>query len=69
VFFGFLTSFSMALASFTPPADNLIIALIMSAISIILIALGIFFYVPTNIVPISVEGATQTSCCVKKIIS
>lgn len=60
VIFGFLTSFSMALIGFVPPANNLIVALAMSAVSIVLIALGIFFYVPTNIVPISVEGATQT---------
>ena len=31
----------------------------MSFISVFLIALGIFFYVPTNIVPVSVEGAIQ----------
>ena len=66
VIFGFLTSFSMALTSFIPPADNLVIALVMSAISIMLIALGIFFYVPTNIVPVSVEGATQTIAIVSK---
>lgn len=66
VIFGFLTSFSMALTSFIPVADNLVIALVMSAISIVLIALGIFFYVPTNIVPVSVEGATQTIAIVSK---
>ena len=60
VIFGFLTSFSMTLTSFIPPADNLTIAFVMCAISILFIALGIFFYVPTNIVPVSVEGATQT---------
>ena len=60
VIFGFLTSISMALIAFIPMADNLITALFMSAISIVLIALGLFFYVPANIVPISVEGITQT---------
>ena len=50
----------MALIAFIPMADNLITALFMSAISIVLIALGLFFYVPANIVPISVEGITQT---------
>lgn len=59
VIFGFFTSFSMALMYFVPPAGNLIIAFLMSILSIILIALGIFFYVPANIVPISVEGVTQ----------
>ena len=66
VIFGFFTTFSMSLIAFIPPAGNLIIALLMSALSIVLIALGIFFYVPTNIVPISVEGATQTMAIVLK---
>ena len=64
VIFGFLTSISMALIAFIPMADNLITALFMSAISIVLIALGLFFYVPANIVPISVEGITQTMAIV-----
>lgn len=57
--FGAFTSFSISLVSFVPPADNLIIAFLMSFFSVVLIALGIFFYVPTNIVPVSVEGAIQ----------
>ena len=66
VIFGFFTSFSMSLTAFIPSADSLITALLMSVLSIVLIALGIFFYVPTNIVPISVEGATQTMAIVLK---
>ena len=57
--FGAFTSFSISLLSFVPPADNLVVAFLMSFISVFLIALGIFFYVPTNIVPVSVEGAIQ----------
>ncbi len=57
--FGAFTSFSISLMSFVPPADNLMVAFLMSFISVFLIALGIFFYVPTNIVPVSVEGAIQ----------
>lgn len=59
VLFGAFTSFSVSLMYFIPPADSLIIALTMSLISIFFIALGLFFYVPTNIVPLSVEGVTQ----------
>ena len=59
VLFGAFTSFSVALMGFIPPAGNLIIAFLMSFLSIFLIALGLFFYVPTNIVPLSVEGVTQ----------
>ena len=59
VLFGAFTSFSVALMGFIPPADYFIIALVMSFLSIFLIALGLFFYVPTNIIPLSVEGVTQ----------
>ena len=57
--FGVFTSFSISLVGFVPPADNIFVALVMCAVSVFLIALGIFFYVPTNIVPVSVEGVTQ----------
>ena len=57
--FGAFTSFSISLMAFVPPADNLMVAFLMSFNSVFLIALGIFFYVPTNIVPVSVEGAIQ----------
>jgi len=59
VLFGAFTSISVSLMSFIPPADNFIIALLMSFLFIFLIALGLFFYVPTNIIPLSVEGVTQ----------
>lgn len=59
VLFGAFTSFSVALLGFIPAADNLLIALLMTALSIFFIALGLFFYVPTNIIPLSVEGVTQ----------
>lgn len=66
VLFGAFTSFSVSLMYFIPPASNFIIALLMSVISIVLIALGLFFYVPTNIVPLSVEGITQAIAIVTK---
>lgn len=59
VIFGAFTSFSVSLMGFIPPADNLLIAFVMVALSILLIALGLFFYVPTNLIPLSVEGVTQ----------
>lgn len=59
VLFGAFTSFSVSLMHFIPPADNLIWAFVMVALSIFLIALGLFFYVPTNLIPLSVEGVTQ----------
>lgn len=59
VLFGAFTSFSVSLMDFIPPADNFAIALLMSVLAIFFIALGLFFYVPTNLVPLSVEGVTQ----------
>ena len=59
VLFGAFTSFSVSLMNFIPPAFNLPIAFLMSIISILFIALGLFFYVPTNLIPLSVEGITQ----------
>ena len=59
VLFGAFTSFSVSLMAFVPSADNLIVAFVMVALSIFLIALGLFFYVPTNLIPLSVEGVTQ----------
>ncbi|WP_407410451.1 YczE/YyaS/YitT family protein [Methanobrevibacter sp.] len=59
VLFGVFTSFSVSLMNFIPPADNFLIALLMTAVAIFFIALGLFFYVPTNLIPLSVEGVTQ----------
>lgn len=57
--FGVFTSFSISLITFIPPAQNIVIASLMCIFSIFIIALGLFFYVPTNIIPMSVEGVTQ----------
>lgn len=60
VLFGAFTSFSVSLMYFIPSAEgNLILAFIMVALAIFFIALGLFFYVPTNLIPLSVEGVTQ----------
>ena len=59
VLFGVFTSFSVSLMNFIPPADSFSLALLMSFFSVLVIALGLFFYVPTNLIPLSVEGVTQ----------
>lgn len=59
VLFGVFTSFSVSLMTFIPPAENMLIALFMCLLSVFLIALGLFFYVLTNLIPLSVEGVTQ----------
>lgn len=59
VLFGVFTSFSVGLMIFIPPAANIAVALVMVVLSIFFIALGLFFYVPTNIIPLAVDGLTQ----------
>ena len=59
VLFGAFTTFSVSLMDFIPPAGDLPVSFLMLGLSIFLIAWGLFFYVPTNLIPLSVEGVTQ----------
>lgn len=56
VIFGYFTTFSNYLFSFLPTTDNLFIRLIMMLGSTVLIAVGIFFYLPADIMPLAGEG-------------
>lgn len=59
VLFGYFTSFSVGLMNFIPDPANIVWSLILTVLSIFFVALGLFFYVPTNIIPLSVDGVTQ----------
>lgn len=59
VIFGYFTTFSNYLFSFFPQTDNIAIRTIMMVGSAALIAVGIFFYLPADIVPLAGEGAMQ----------
>ncbi len=59
ILFGYFTSFSVGLMSFIPDPANIIGSLALTVLSIFAVALGLFFYVPTNIIPVSVDGVTQ----------
>ena len=59
VIFGYFTTFSNYLFSFFPQTDNIAIHTIMMVGSAALIAVGIFFYLPADIVPLAGEGAMQ----------
>ena len=59
VLFGVFTSFSVALLGFIPMSDSIAVSILMTMLAVFFIALGLFFYVPTNIIPLSVEGVTQ----------
>ena len=59
IVFGYFTTFCNYCASFFPDPENMIIRLLMIAASIFLIALGIFFYMPADIMPLAGEGAMK----------
>lgn len=59
VVFGYFTTFSNYLMSFAPDPQNLVLRLVMLLVSVVLIAVGIFFYLPANIMPLAGEGVMQ----------
>lgn len=59
ILFGYFTTFSNYLFSFLPTPPNLAVRLLMMLGSTVLIATGIFFYLPADIVPLAGEGATK----------
>lgn len=60
IMFGYFTTFSNYLFSFLPTPENMAVRLLMMLGSTILIAIGIFFYLPANIMPLAGEGAMKT---------
>lgn len=57
VVFGNFTTFCNYLVNFLPTPENLVIRLVMVWISTVLVAFGLFFYVPADIMPLAGEGA------------
>ena len=45
------------LASFAPTPENFVVRVLMILVSTVLVAIGIFFYVPADIMPLAGEGA------------
>ena len=66
IIFGFFTTIAVNLISFIPDPSNFLWALVMMVVSIFLVALGLFFYVPTNLVPLAGEGVVQSIAIVSK---
>lgn len=56
IMFGYFTTFSNYLMSFLPDPHNIAIQLGMILISTLLVAVGLFFYVPADIIPLAGEG-------------
>lgn len=57
IMFGYFTTFSNYLMSFLPDPHNIAIQMGMMLASTVLIAVGLFFYVPADIIPLAGEGA------------
>ncbi|MCD8048381.1 MAG: DUF6198 family protein [Clostridia bacterium] len=67
VVFGKFTTLCNYLAGMLPAVDNMVIRIIFVLISTILVAVGIFFYLPANIMPLAGEGAMQAVSQITKI--
>ena len=59
IIFGYFTTFSNYLFSFLPTSNSIVVRLVMMIGSTVLIALGIFFYLPADIIPLAGEGAMK----------
>ena len=59
VMFGYFTTFSNYLFSFLPTPENMAVRIAMILCSTVLVAVGIFFYLPADIVPLAGEGAMK----------
>ncbi len=68
IVFGYFTTFCNWCVSFLPDPQNIILRIIMMLISIVLIAIGIFFYMPADIMPLAGEGCMQAVSDVTGIV-
>lgn len=59
IIFGYFTTFSNYLFTYLPTPESIVIRLIMMLVSAFLIAVGIFFYLPADIVPLAGEGTMK----------
>lgn len=59
VVFGYYTTFSNYLFSFLPTPGNMVVRMLLMLGSTVLIAVGIFFYLPADIIPLAGEGAMK----------
>ena len=67
IVFGYFTTFCNWCVSFLPDPHNIVLRLVMMLISIVLLAIGIFFYLPADIMPIAGEGCMQALSDVTKV--
>lgn len=59
IVFGKFTTFCNVCLVVLPTPENMAVRIILTLISIVLIAIGIFFYMPADIMPLAAEGCMQ----------
>lgn len=59
IIFGYFTTFCNYMVAFLPTPDNLVIRVLMVLSSTIFVAVGIFLYLPANLIPLAGEGVMQ----------
>ena len=67
VVFGYFTTFCNYMVSFLPTPGNLGIRIFMVLLSTVFVAVGIFFYLPADLIPLAGEGCMQAVSSVTHI--
>ncbi len=67
IVFGYFTTFCNSLVERLPSTDSFFIRIVMILISVVLVAIGIFMYLPADIMPLAGEGVMQAVADTLKI--
>ena len=67
IVFGYFTTFCNYLATYLPSTDNMLMRIVLMLVSTVFIAVGIFFYLPADLIPLAGEGVMQAVSDVTKI--
>lgn len=67
IVFGYFTTFCNYLATYLPSTDNMVMRIVLMLLSTVFIAVGIFFYLPADLIPLAGEGVMQAVSDVTKI--
>lgn len=67
IVFGYFTTFCNYLATYLPSTDNMVMRIVLMLVSTVFIAVGIFFYLPADLIPLAGEGVMQAVSDVTKI--
>lgn len=59
IVFGYFTTFCNSMVESLPTPENFFIRIVMILVSVVLVAIGIFMYLPADIMPLAGEGVMQ----------